>query len=243
MTTTTTTAAAETPPAPPSGSRLRTVLAVSAIPTACVVIPTAIVLAELSRPPRRDVPGWLHVTATDLTQLTFEIQAALVGMILVLGAHAVLLAKQHAIAHAAKALSIGVYLVTCTLFLSPPILAGTHSLPTFDGDPIPYSTDFDYNAYLPDLLPAVVAPAVWALAAAIPLGLALSTVDRFCSRRRQSAQSAGTLSTGHPVPAPLQCRATTGDISEPSSWQRMKTMRKQYLRLCQVTLARTGRGD
>lgn len=210
MTTTTTAATAEASPAPPSGSRLRAALAVSAIPTACVVIPTAIVLAELSRPPQRDVPSWLHVTATDLTQLTFQIQAALVGMILVLGAQAVLLARQHAIAHAAKALSIGVYLVTCTLFLSPPFLAGTRSLPTFDGNPVPYSTDFDYNAYLPDLLPAVVAPVLWALAASIPLGLALSALGRFFRRRRQSAQSADrTLPTGRAAHSDVELPATS----------------------------------
>lgn len=153
-------------------SLLLVMLGVACIPA----FEIAVVLVDLNTTPQRNVPSWLHVSPTDTQWCTLHIQALVDMQILMLGAQAVLLALRHRVLRAVSVLAVLVWLTATTVFSVPTVELGTRSgyapLNYYgSADPIPVSTDFNYRAYLPGLLTAVVTPAEAALAASLAFGI------------------------------------------------------------------------
>ncbi|KIU14617.1 MULTISPECIES: hypothetical protein [Mycolicibacterium] len=159
---------------------------------ALIVIGPGSVLVGLTTAPRRDVPAWLHVSETDLTRCTIEVQTVLAVAIVCLGTFTVfrtVLGEFGLALRSALALVVTAPFVVLAL---PEIMLGTrHAAPDPD---IPFPTDFDYRAYLPHLFDAVKEPALWSLTAAAFLGGVLGVAVRCWPRPAEHAPlSAGLL--------------------------------------------------
>lgn len=134
---------------------------------------------DYSRPPEQNIPAWLHITAADLAQNTLVTQISVATIILLASSLAVVLAVHRLFARAATLLLGAAGFTATAVFVLPGITVGEGEAhvagpPGSSADPVPFPTDLDYHAYLPHLLDAVTKPALWSLAAAIPLGLALA---------------------------------------------------------------------
>ncbi|MDO3014598.1 hypothetical protein P5V34_11430 [Mycobacteroides abscessus subsp. abscessus] len=151
--------------------------------------PFALAGIQLINTPARDVPAWLHVTGTDLARTSAYTTGLTAFMIVLCGASVVIASLLRRYIEAVVLLFMLVWAPAATVFVVPVVLlASRGEYPpagyTGSADPIPMSTDFNYRAYLPDLLSSLVTPALWALAAAVVLGLILSPVVGYGIARR-----------------------------------------------------------
>lgn len=143
-------------------------------------------ISQLHRAPEHAVAAWLHVTAADIARETFYTQALVVVVILVGVASTVLLAVRRRFDRAAAVLLMFVANTAFVWLLYPSFALGSRDAAPLPPDPgmraaltpVPFPTDFDYHAHLPVLWSAVTTPALWSLAAAVPLGLVWAAVGR-----------------------------------------------------------------
>lgn len=161
----------------------------AAVALALLVAPFAFAGIQLLKMPARDVPAWLHVTGADLARTTVYTIWSTAFMIVLCGASVVIASFLRRYAEAVVTLLMLVWAPAATVFVVPvTLLASRGEYPPvgYPGslDPIPVSTDFNYRAYLPYLLSALVTPALWALAASVGLGLVLTPVVGIIIARR-----------------------------------------------------------
>lgn len=119
--------------------------------------------------PPRDVPQWLTVSDAQLEQCTLVIQIGVTACIFV----GIVLAIFHSLTHdmtsAIATLLTGTWAALSLIFTWPELMLGYRGAPPPPGmgTPMPFATDFDYTAYLTQLLPQLAAPTAWATAAAL----------------------------------------------------------------------------
>lgn len=119
--------------------------------------------------PPRDVPQWLTVSDAQLEQCTLVIQIGIAACIFL----SIVLAIFHSLAHditsAGATLLTGTWAALSLIFTWPELMLGYRGAPPPPGmgTPMPFATDFDYSAYLAQLLPQLAAPAAWATTAAL----------------------------------------------------------------------------
>ena len=156
---------------------------------ALLAIPFALAGMQLLQTPTRDVPAWRHITGAELAQTTAYTTSLTALVIVLFGAGVVIASLLRHYDAAVVTLLMLVWTPAAIVFTLPvTLLASRAEYPPagYAGslDPIPVSTDFNYRAYLPDLLSALVTPALWALAAAAMLGLILAPVVGYIIARR-----------------------------------------------------------
>lgn len=151
-------------------------------------------VSELHRAPEHDVASWLHVTDADIARETVHTQIFVAVVILTGVAAAVLLAAQRRFDRAAGVILMIAAETAFAWFLYPSFALGSR-----DGTPVPPSpdmrapmtpvpvpTDFDYHTHLPIIWHSVATPALWSLAAAVPLGLILAAAGPALKRLRHN---------------------------------------------------------
>jgi len=151
-------------------------------------------VSELHRAPERDVASWLHVTDADIARETVHTQLFVAFVIVTGVAATVLLAVQRRFDRVAVAFFMVVAETVFAWFLYPSFALGsrdgTPAPPSPDihapMTPIPVPTDFDYHAHLPVIWDSVTTPALWSLAAAVPLGLLLAAAGQAWNRLRHN---------------------------------------------------------
>lgn len=151
-------------------------------------------VSDLHRAPEHDVASWLHVTDADIARETVHTQMFVAIVILTGVAASVLLAVQRRFDRAAAVFFMLVALTVFAWFLYPSLAlgsrGGTPAPPSPDVratmTPVPVPTDFDYHAHLPIIWDSVTTPALWSLAAAVPLGLLLAAAGRALNRLRHN---------------------------------------------------------
>jgi len=161
---------------------------------ALLAIPFALAGMQLLQTPKRDVPAWRHITGADLARTTSYITWFTAFIIVLCGAGFVFASLLRSYD---EAFLMGVMLVcapAATVFFLPVLfLASRGAYCPGALDPVPVATDFNFRAYLPDLLSALVTPALWALGAAVVLGLILALIlaaaVRFLPARRVATPS------------------------------------------------------
>lgn len=155
---------------------------------AALALPAMTAATGLLRSPHPNV-DWLHVSTTDRAACTLEIQVTIATLIVVCGAAIVTMAVLRRLRKAVAALAGVAYAIATAVFAMPMASLGARNAyppigaPGSPG-PIPVRTDFDYRAYLPDLLATITTPALWAATATLPLGLAVAAAVHLNRRRR-----------------------------------------------------------
>lgn len=149
-------------------------------------------VSYMSGPPRGVPPQWLIVTASDMDGCTLIVQNLLMAVVSVALVAATFIALDGDLLRAATALGMGFWGAFTAVFTLPEVLLGTrYWLPPGALDPMPESTDFDYAAYMRQLLPQLDVPLAWALGIAVPLCLCVAATFWTCNRRRRrTAESA-----------------------------------------------------
>lgn len=151
-------------------------------------------VSELHRAPEHDVASWLHVTDADIARETVRTQMFVAIVILTGVATTVLLAVQRRFDRATAVFFMHVALTVFAWFLYPSFALGSR-----DGTPappspdiratmtrVPVPTDFDYHTHLPIIWHSVATPALWSLAASVPVGLLLAAAGPALKRLRHN---------------------------------------------------------
>lgn len=158
---------------------------------------------EYHRAPERNVPAWRHVTDAELAKWILFTQVQVAVFVLLGVAAAVERAVRGYFDRAVAVFLVVVVFTLAEVTVMPGVTVGSRSVTPIPSnpeihatmDPVPISTDLDYHAYMPHLVHAVTGTALWSLAAAVPLGLALAAAGPvriklrgFTTRRKRQAQ-------------------------------------------------------
>lgn len=193
-----------------------------ALPVIGVSVQSLIALASyMGGPPRGVPPQWLVVTAADMDGCTLIVQNLLMAVVSVALVAATFLALDGDLLRAAIALAMGIWGAFTAVFTVPEVLLGTrYWIPPGALDPMPESTDFDYAAYVRQLLPQLDVPLAWALGIAVPLCLCVAATFWTCNRRRRrtTAPAADDVSHEHSTIDP------TLAISPQFEWAKTKAL-------------------
>jgi hypothetical protein len=148
--------------------------------------PGLVALCSYTRNPRRDVPQWLVVTAADMDRCTLHVQFWLGAAVFIALVLAAMMAFERDHVRAIGSLAAGTWVALTVVFMMPDVMLGArYWKPSWALDPMPYSTDFDYAAYIGQLLPQLVAPLAWAASAAVPAAAGMAVLLWARERRRR----------------------------------------------------------